>query len=784
MATIKKPAVRDAWANNASSPTDIVDPGNDFVSSGWLQSSVPPARQFFNWILNYCANGIRYFSRRGIVDYDPAETYLQNDIVRGDDNCLYQSLMNANIGARPSTSPVAWGGVSLHKRTAAELSAGITPANTSYPSSPIADVRRYGVVGDGKTDDTAALQLAFNVTSSLSLSLAIPTGLTVKITGYVQMRTNTALHVFGKLQLTGRRSGLYANGASNIGVFGHRVGQIQDSAVVAAYTWNPGKGNISPSIHIRSCANVVIDGLVISHVSQGIFTSNASQNYVTDAAFTPTQAYSVNIKVQNCSMTYCEWSGCATLSSYDSGYYNNYVYRCGDGGMWMMGAVDAEVIGNHRVSPQTVIADVVTYGQNQAAHPTTWNDVQGIEFENCHNLLIANNVVKYIQGEGIDIKQGCNRVLVQGNRVSNCEQYSIVAREGDAGDVNACFKVSIIGNTVSNHGYQMFNTTPSGGAAAISVSSTFITEIMNNVIYGYQTTPGINCLGPGSYNAGTYGSNPQQAALTVTGNTVDFKSNAHEGDEEVQFTAATMSAIVVKGQYTSVIVSGNHIRADRYYFSDARISTSPAISITYVSANATYYPTSLAVNNNEVSGWGFTGIDVEGLGAMTYSGLACNSNTIGNPGGYGIRLSQTNYATCNSNNITQPNNSRKNYQGIIITGSSGHIITGVVCEGNSATGAWNIGGNAMNYAISVQYAADINLNNNRFAGGTAANLLTGNITGNIFLQGTSGFPRAGSGSPNGSVTSYYIGEDYFDSANLKWWKATTYQSTVWTQLSN
>lgn len=46
------------------------------------------------------------------------------------------------------------------KRTAAEIAAGVTPSNYSYP---VGDVRRYGAVGDFVTDDTAALQRWINV---------------------------------------------------------------------------------------------------------------------------------------------------------------------------------------------------------------------------------------------------------------------------------------------------------------------------------------------------------------------------------------------------------------------------------------------------------------------------------------------------------------------------------------------------------------------------------------------------------------------------------------------
>ncbi len=668
-------------------------------------------------------------------------------------------------------------------RTAAEKAAEIYPALYGYPAG---DVRRYGAVGDGIADDTTAIQGALkvaNFTSGTTL-IVLPAGFQFKITAYCQIYSNTTIHLFGALRLVGRQAGLFTNDAINVGIYAFKSGSITDSSVEQSYTWNPGLGNIAPAIHIRSGKNVTVDGLTISHCSQGVFVSNASQNYTTNAPFTPRQTYPSFVRIQHCCITYCEWSGCATLSSYDSGYYDNYVYRCGDGGMWMMGAINCEVIGNHRVSPLATSADVAVYGANSAAHPSTWNDVQGLEFENCQNLLISQNVVENIQGEAIDIKQGCNRVLCTQNRIFNSEQYSIVVREGEPGDVNACGKVAIVTNTVSSHGFVQFGSTRLANAAAISVSSAFDVEVIDNIIHSYQTTPGIQCLGPGLYHASLYARNPQQASLTITGNIVEFRGGNPYDNTEFPFTKGTLGAIVVRGEYTSVACSNNHVRTDRYYFSDDRLNSSPAISLQYVDANGSFYPSSAIISGNEISGWGSDGIHCVGLAAMPYSGLNVTGNTVGNPGGYGIYLQNTNYAICNNNSVSQPSNIRTPHEAVSLVGSSGAPLIGVVCSGNSLTGAWNTGGTTMKFCMRIQYGQDINLTNNRMAGAIEANIHTESITGNLLFAGSTGFPRSTSGNPNGSITSYWEGEEVLDRAERKWWKSIGFQSTVWTQITS
>src|SRR5690349_6635439 len=99
---ISKPPVVPIWSDTAADPADITKPADAFIQAGWPLSSSPPARQYFNWVLKFCANAVRYFSRRGIIDYDNSETYQQGDIVRGDDGLIRQSLQNNNTNRTPS----------------------------------------------------------------------------------------------------------------------------------------------------------------------------------------------------------------------------------------------------------------------------------------------------------------------------------------------------------------------------------------------------------------------------------------------------------------------------------------------------------------------------------------------------------------------------------------------------------------------------------------------------------------------------------------------------------
>lgn len=109
MTTYAKPAVRNSWGQTATA-ADLQDPGNTYASAGW-QIGVKPPRQYFNWVLNYTFQGIRYLCQRGIPDWDASETYSTACIILGPDGVIYQSLTNNNINSVPSSSPAQWGPV-------------------------------------------------------------------------------------------------------------------------------------------------------------------------------------------------------------------------------------------------------------------------------------------------------------------------------------------------------------------------------------------------------------------------------------------------------------------------------------------------------------------------------------------------------------------------------------------------------------------------------------------------------------------------------------------------
>jgi hypothetical protein len=140
-----KPAVGPAWGESNTTPADMVQPTNAQIQQGWPLSATPPPRQYFNWILYWCAAAIRYFMQRGLVDYDPTETYQIGARVIGDDGNTYTSLIVNNTANTPSASPASWGlwGLTIAQINASQLTqATQAPGDSSTKVSNDAFVTR------------------------------------------------------------------------------------------------------------------------------------------------------------------------------------------------------------------------------------------------------------------------------------------------------------------------------------------------------------------------------------------------------------------------------------------------------------------------------------------------------------------------------------------------------------------------------------------------------------------------------------------------------------------
>lgn len=108
---LTKPILVPPWADTAAG-TDIQKPADGFITGGWPSSGTPPSRQFFNWILHFAMNGVRYLTRRGLPDWGNDETYVTGDVVRDSSGpssgAIYSLTGTATLGLAPSADAANW----------------------------------------------------------------------------------------------------------------------------------------------------------------------------------------------------------------------------------------------------------------------------------------------------------------------------------------------------------------------------------------------------------------------------------------------------------------------------------------------------------------------------------------------------------------------------------------------------------------------------------------------------------------------------------------------------
>ena len=168
-----------------------------------------------------------------------------------------------------------------YKQTAAEAAAGVTPTNYAYRPG---DARRYGVKGDGATDDTSALQEWLNVSEQSDGPLAfLGAGLNCKTTAALTYTGNIGIWMEAGAQISPTGSGYIA---LTINVPLHAEFQIHieggGNALTGLVLNNP-KESIFQHVIVNGCAGIgVIAGSCWDCVFESISILQCGANNTTD----------------------------------------------------------------------------------------------------------------------------------------------------------------------------------------------------------------------------------------------------------------------------------------------------------------------------------------------------------------------------------------------------------------------------------------------------------------------------------------------------------------------
>lgn len=520
----------------------------------------------------------------------------------------------------------------------------------------------YGAKGDGLTDDSDAIQRAVDG----NLNIILPPGKKFKLGKYISLRDNQTIIVHGDVIQSHQPKvdapyyhvgGFDAELKTNILITG--AGKFSSEALIGIsdsdFKIHKYKAGYCPVIHMRGCNNSTIRGLTGYKLIMGFAHTIINKPSQPDWNLIPLSGVKCkNVHIIDCNLTFCSLFG-ATLNTVHGGSLDGcYCFRCGDSGLHVQFCSFLRVTNNYRLSPY---GDGGDYADGQEI--LNVNDSQGLSIENTHKSLVQGNVVIGFCATGIDVKNSCTEILVEGNYVQDCQLASITARGGDSIYAHNN-SIVIKNNIIKNHGYlhtsnAFWLTHPFRGG--VYVHFTYTCEISNNTFIGNNKRGGsqISCVGVKLSDLGFWERSSPASRLTYTkvvicGNTIttpEYRSNYPDIPTGFELKDTIAPAISIgsrgdEGLWGDIIIQNNNILGHllgEYYHPAGYIG---AISVEPKGASGAGMDSSrsITISGNKISGWPCGGIFVSGENKdhPQSSNLTVSNNIIENVSSFGLQL--------------------------------------------------------------------------------------------------------------------------------------------------
>jgi parallel beta-helix repeat protein len=308
------------------------------------------------------------------------------------------------------------------------------------------NVLDYGAVGDGITDDTAAIQAVFNTYAGNAIVYLPWSGNHYKISTWLTIPDNSDILLTGVISaLPGLTTGrlIFVSGVSNV-VF--RGTGVLDGSNVAPWTWE----------QINS-ANIHISDITLQNANLGNLNIGSSNKVIVDGITCQGAGGAANGFAIGC--TDC-WLTNSKIDGANNGDYGFAFY----GGVTNCGAI-GNVVKNCGAGTAFSPPGIGILSDGDPSSP------QG---QPCKDIIIANNISHDNNAGGISVLNEAGGVQ-SGIIISNNRCYNNCKQPVDAGSVADCFVDHVTGLTIS--GNQFSNS----GTSSIMVAGIYIGASVNHV---------------------------------------------------------------------------------------------------------------------------------------------------------------------------------------------------------------------------------------------------------------------------------------------------------------
>ncbi len=328
----------------------------------------------------------------------------------------------------------------------------------------IVNVQDFGAVGDGSTDDTAAIQAASDAAGANSIVYFPTPAIRYRLTGLVTVTHNNQTWRGANSQLYWSTLGATTLGSAGAGTAGVRAD--------ANYFW--------------------LDHLSLEGPSSGVYVSNEALVVMCGVDNSPS-GRRYGLKITDCEITESGSYGIFTEFVDDIWEERNYAHDIGYAGFLHASSNHGRFVRN-RVKTITPGTSFNAYGITLTHRSTDYNILPGAgtkaaTYPFCWDWVIGDNYVEDVLWQGIDTHGGYE-IVVRDNRVYNCTLgIAVAGGSGDATDY-AGWDNQILGNLVdaSNEDGTASGRENLGAGIETTASGTMPHRrviVANNIVKGY-----------------------------------------------------------------------------------------------------------------------------------------------------------------------------------------------------------------------------------------------------------------------------------------------------------